>query len=284
MKRPNYAYPEVLAQRLPVPIYNAIVSDLSTDGAYLKTMAFANPAHDNLWFEPDMVGDAKASVADVASRFGGKYEDFSTLDLTEARGGGGGAADRGLGGGAGANPLRRLTLHRYRLNPLISLMARPALRRAVNGIGAIGLALLYEDPTASSVRSDGCTHHLGDTHHRDLHDSTTYTALDLRGSVDIAKLDVAYVPGTGYIAGVTFFDRVGRGEGGGVLTERLRWRQWEGKEPEGVVHVDNEPPERGDGAVWLFVGLAGTWVNTFGHGHLLARVSGVWRREGEEDG
>ena len=47
MKRPNYAYPEVLKERLPIPIHNDILSDLSNDGAYLKTAAYVHD--DNIW-------------------------------------------------------------------------------------------------------------------------------------------------------------------------------------------------------------------------------------------
>lgn len=260
MKRPNYAYPEVLKERLPVPIHNSIVSDLSNDGAYLKTAAYVR--EDNIWFEPDMVGDPKASDDDFRQRygFGGRYEDFSTLELTEPR------------GSKGANPLRRLALHRYSLSSLKSWMSTPALKQAENAIGAIGLARVHDNP--SQAEHDGCNHHLGHLHSSD--GAADYRALDISG-VDITKIEVAYVPGSGYIAGLTFFDEVD-----GQHTERLRWRQWEGKEPQGLVRATNEPPNRGDGAVWEFVGLAGSWIDTLGKGHVLARVSGIWKKVGEE--
>lgn len=261
MKRPNYAYPEVLKERLPVPIHNDILSDLSTDGAYLKTVAYAS--EDSIWFEPDMIGDPKATGADLGQKFGSlsKYEDFSTLELTEPR------------GSEGHRPLRRIALHRYRLSSWRGLVAKAALKRADNAIGSIGVARVHDDVAAAGA--DGCVHYLGHMHHSDKDDSTNFRSLEL-GNVDITKIDVAYIPGSGYIAGLTFYDQIN-----GETTERLRWRQWEGKEPAGLVHVTNEPPDRGDGAVWSFAGLAGSWVDTMGNGHVLARVSGIWKKEGE---
>jgi hypothetical protein len=258
MKRPNYAYPEVLKERLPVPIHNDILSDLSTDGAYLKTVAFAND--DNMWFEPDMVGDPKANGADLSQKFGSlsKYEDFSTLELTEPR------------GSEGPKPLRRISLHRYRLSSWRGWVAKSGLKRADNAIGAIGIARAHDNPEAAEA--DGCVHHIGHIHHGDQDDADNFKALEL-GNVDITKIDVAYIPGSGYIAGMTFYDQVE-----GQHTERLRWKQWEGKEPAGLVHITNEPPDRGDGAVWEFVGLAGSFVDTMGNGHVLARVTGIWKR------
>lgn len=259
MKRPNYAYAEVLKERLPLPIHNSIISDLSDDGAYLKTVAYVR--EDNIWFEPDMVGDPKAKD-DFETKFGmgSKYEDFSTLELTEPR------------GNQGANPLRRITLHRYSLSTVKSWISTTGLKQAENAIGAIGIARIHDNP--SEAETDGCNIHLGHLHGGN-DETTDFKALDL-GNADITKIEVAYTPGTGYIAGLTFFDQVN-----GQETERLKWKQWEGKEPKGVVHVLNEPPERDDGTVWQFVGLAGSWIDTLGKGHVLARVTGIWRKAGE---
>jgi hypothetical protein len=259
MKRPNYAYPEVLKERLPIPIHNSIVSDLSTDGAYLKTAAYVR--EDNLWFEPDMVGDPKVSAEDFRERYGmgGRYEDFSSLELTEPQ------------GSRGANPLRRIALHRYRVSSLKSWISTAALKQAENAIGAIGLARAHDDP--GEAEHDGCNHHLGHLHSSD--EAADFKTLDMKG-VDVRKIEVAYVPGSGYIAGLAFFDELE-----GQQTERLRWQQWQGKEPQGLVRVANEPPERGDGAVWEFVGLAGSWIDTLGKGHVLARVSGIWKKAGD---
>jgi hypothetical protein len=261
MKRPNYAYPEVLKERLPVPIHNDILSDLSIDGAYLKTVAYAS--EDNIWFEPDMIGDPKANASDLGQKFGGmsKYEDFSTLELTEPK------------GAEGHRPLRRLALHRYRLSSWRGLVAKSGLKRADNAIGSIGIARTKDD--ISTVGADGCVHYLGHIHHADKNDALNFKSLEL-GNVDITKIDIAYIPGSGYIAGMTFYDQID-----GQNTERLGWKQWEGKEPAGVVHVVNEPPDRGDGIMWKFAGLAGSWVDTMGNGHVLARVSGIWKKADE---
>jgi hypothetical protein len=129
---------------------------------------------------------------------------------------------------------------------------------------------VHDDP--SKALADGCGLHLGHVHTSDLDDSTNYKYLDL-GNVDITKIDIAYCPGSGYIAGMTFYDQVE-----GEHTERLRWKQWEGREPAGLVHITNEPPDRGDGTVWQFVGLAGTFVDSMGNGHVLARVTGIWKK------
>ncbi|KAF1998281.1 hypothetical protein P154DRAFT_578101 [Amniculicola lignicola CBS 123094] len=264
MKRPNYAFPEVLKERLPIPIHNDILSDLSTDGAYLKTVAYSSA--DDTWFEPDMVGDPKSRGADLTSKFGmsAQYEDFSTLELTEAH-----AAQ-------GASPIRRLALHRYRLGGFSKLFSGgSSLKLAEGAIGAIGIARVHDDP--ATAEDDGCTLHLGHRHRSGKDEAQNFKALEL-ANVDITKIDVAYMPGSGFIAAVTFYDQIN-----GQETERLRWRQWEGREPQGLVHVINEPPDRGDGTLWKFVGLAGSWVNPFGHGgHVLARVTGVWKKVAEE--
>jgi hypothetical protein len=260
MKRPNYAYPEVLKERLPIPIHDDDLTNLSTDGAYLKTAAYAKEG--DVWFDYDMVGDPSLSDGDLSSKFGigSKYEHFSTLEFTEPH------ASRGH------NSLRRISLHRYRLN--LSWAARAGLKHADNAIGAIGLAFERDDP--STALADGCTMHIGHVHSSGKDDANNFKALSI-GNVDITQIDIAYFPGSGYIAGMTFYDQVNE-----QRTERLRWRQWEGKEPEGLIHVLNAPPDRGDGTVWKFAGLTGTWIDTMGHGHVLARVSGVWKKAGEE--
>jgi hypothetical protein len=257
MRRPIYAYPEVLKERLPIPVHNDILSDLSMDGAYLKTAAYVHG--DNIWFESDMVGDPKAAKTDLRRKFDGfsQYRDFSTLELTEPR------------GNQELNPLRRMTLHRYHH----STWKVWGSKAADNAIGAIGLARVREETAA---KADGCMHHLGHYHHGDMEDPSNYHALDLR-NVDITKIDVAYVPGSGYISGMTFYDQIN-----GQNTERLRWKQWEGaKEPAGLKHIVNEPPDRGDGTVWKFAGLAGSWIDLAGKGHVLARVSGIWKKAEE---
>ncbi|KAF2659983.1 hypothetical protein K491DRAFT_712271 [Lophiostoma macrostomum CBS 122681] len=257
MKRPNYTYPEVLKERLPIPVHNDILSDLSTDGAYLKTAAYVH--EDNIWFEPDMVGDPKSTTSDLRRKFDGfsEYKDFSTLELTEPR------------GNQELNPLRRITLHRY-YHAAWKVWGSKA---ADNAIGAIGLARVREDMAANA---DGCMHILGHCHHNDMEDPSDYHALDLR-NVDVTKIEIAYVPGSGYISGLTFYDQIN-----GQTTERLRWKQWEGtKEPAGLKDITNEPPDRGDGTVWKFAGLAGSWVDLAGKGHILARVSGIWKKAEE---
>ncbi|KAF2197042.1 hypothetical protein GQ43DRAFT_475787 [Delitschia confertaspora ATCC 74209] len=260
MKRPNYAYPEVLKERLPVPIHDDTLDDLSTDGAYLKTAAYAKES--DVWFDYDMVGDPKLNDSDLSAKFGmaSKYEHFSTLEFTEPH------------ESRGHNPLRRISLHRYRMS--MGLFARSGLKHAENAIGAIGLAFERDDP--STAEPDACTKHLGHLHSSGKGDTNNFKALNI-GNVDVTQIDVAYFPGSGYIAGMTFYDQINE-----QVTERLRWKQWESKEPEGLVHVINAPPDRGDGTVWKFAGLTGSWVDTMGQGHVLARVSGIWKKAGEE--
>ena len=212
-----------------------------------------------MWFEPDMVGDPKCNDTDLGDKFGSaKYEDFSTLELTEAQ------------GSQGHNPLRRLALHRYRLHTMSGWLSKTALKQAEHAIGSIGLARIHDDTSAAGA--DGCVHHLGKLHHSDKDEATNFKTLEL-GNVDITKIDVAYVPGSGFLAGLTLYDEIN-----GQQTERLAWKQWEGREPAGLVHIVNEPPERGDGTVWKFAGLAGSWIDTFGQGKILARVSGIWKK------
>ncbi|OCK84939.1 hypothetical protein K432DRAFT_413635 [Lepidopterella palustris CBS 459.81] len=261
MKRPNYAYPEVLKSRLPIPIHNDVLTDLSTDGAYLKTSSYAHD--ETYWFEHDMVGDAPDPQISHRYGPGAKYVDFCSLEFSEMK--------------TGGNPLRRIALHRCSPHS-VPFMTKPAVTASQGAIGAIGMAFLHDPlpPAGGEAHEDGCAHYYGAVRHSEKNNSGTWKALDV-GSVDITHIDIAWEKGSGRIASMVFYDQMD-----GLVTERLPWRQWgSGKEPDGLVHQLNAPPDRGDGAVWRFVGLAGSFIEVPLLGQVLARVTGIWKMEGE---
>ena len=98
-------------------------------------------------------------------------------------------------------------------------------------------------------------------------------------------MEVAYVPGSGRIAGLTFFEGRGGEMDASKSLPSLYWRQWErddssGREPDGLKKVIQGPPTDGDR--WRFVGFCGHWDTSIIGGSVLARVSGIWRRISSE--
>jgi len=71
---------------------------------------------------------------------------------------------------------------------------------------------------------------------------------------------------------MVFLDKVA-----GLTTPRFSWQSWEGKEPEGLKTHTLEP-DQGDGAVWRFVGLSGSFVSHRFQHDVLARVSPIWKK------
>jgi len=253
MKKPNYAYPEVLKSRLPVYIQNDAADDShSRDAAALLTRTYAH-AQDLFCH---IVGDVPNPHR--------TYKPFTSLALNEGHGA---SAD---------SSLDALSLHGYHHH---KLALGSFSKDASNAIGAIGFRFTGENGTK---QADGCTAHCGRPH---FDDSSMYRTLNLshsmfaskdsntsRPTTEITRLDICYVPGSGRIAGLIFHDSYGD-----HMTERLAWRQWgaAGHEPEGLAKVTQEPPK--DDQEWRFVGLAGDFDHTM-WGDVLARVSGIWRR------
>ena len=257
MKRPNYPYPDVLKARLPVFVRNdAEDNSGSRDAAAIAVQTFS---HSNDLFS-HIVGDLPNP-----HRF---YKPFVSLSLNEANG----ARDRGLCG---------LSLHAYHHH---ALAPGNFSKDSNNAIGAIGFHFFGD----SKLEADGCSQHIGRPH---FDDSSKFHKCDLtsrsistsngasgpvepplKTTVDITKIDIAYVPGTGRIAGLTFFDNFGE-----FASEQLTWKQWTatGKEPDNLKVVRQTPPA--DGGQWKFVGLCGE-IDECIWGTVLARVGGVWRR------
>lgn len=244
-----------LMGRLPESIHSHVLSYELTDGAYPKIGAPSVTQH--IWFDPDMIGDPKVSAYELGQKFGSysRYEDFSTLELTANK------------EETGYPTLRRLALHRYRLASRRSLIATSGLKRADDATGAIGIAYTEDDISRAGV--DGCIHHLGHIDPADKNDYSNSRTLEL-SKISISQIYVAYIRGSGYIAGMTFFHKVD-----GKHTKLLEWKQRWRDEP-GIFQVINRPPERADRADWKFAGLTGSWVNTVGNGYVLSRVSGIW--------
>lgn len=252
MKKPNYAYPEVLRNRLPVPFQNDAADDShSRDAAAVMTKTFSRG------------GDLFCHIVGDIPNPHRTYKAFTSLALNEAH------------GASTEHFLEALSIHGYHHH---TFAPGHFSKDSVNAIGAIGFRFTGEK---ASVHEDGCTAHYGRPH---LKDQSMYKTLNLAGSntskdsrtsrptTEITRLDVCFVPGTGRIAALVFHDNYGS-----QTTERLAWRQWgaAGHEPEGLTRVTQEPPK--DDQQWRFVGLAGDFDHTV-WGDVLARVSGIWRR------
>lgn len=265
MKRPNYAYPEVLRARLPVFIRNDAANDsFSRDAAAIKVQFYSH--NNDLWCQ--LVGDNANPHR--------KYAPFASLDFNEGHAG-------------DTRPLTGLSLHAYHHH---SLVPGHFSKDANNAIGAIGFRFSGD----KDVKADNCSFHSGKPR---FEDSSKWRHLDLRPSLskispasdqklgnssglradnsqqfstEIIAIDISYVPGTGRIAGLAFFDKFGE-----ATTERLGWKQWTaaGLEPEGLKVVKQIPPV--DGQQWRFVGIMGDWDESI-WGTVLSRVSGIWRR------
>lgn len=247
MKKPIYAYPEVLKNRLPVFVRNDASDDaFAHDAAAALTKSYAK--QNDLFCQ--IIGDHLDPDR--------KYKPFTSLALSE---------------GEEDNDLTALSLHGYHHHS----WAPSSFSKASDGsIAAIGFRFLHDEGAGLKRKDDGCTNHYGSPFQDD--DVDAFKSLELpKTDVDIVRIDVSYVPGSGRIAGIVFFDDFG----GHAETQRLAWRQWkEGrgeKKPEGMVTVSQYPPTPGPGERWRFVGIAGDW-DTSMWGHVLARVSGVWRK------
>ncbi|KAF2089392.1 hypothetical protein K490DRAFT_55003 [Saccharata proteae CBS 121410] len=282
MKRPNYAYPEVLAERLPVRLDNDAASATqaiaaassngsSVDAAAILTQSFA-PAPGALYCH--LIGDAPDPDR--------RYKPFTSLALTEPRRGAG-QTDSRAGASTGAlsstssNSLTRLSIHGYTHHAYQLSSFSSASAHAIGGLGFSTATNTSSDTTS---HPDGCAHHYG--HEASSPDNwiasnlSTSTTTSSLAAAEVSRVDVYWVPGEGRIAGLVLYD-----EFAGKVTERLGWRQWvrggrRGEEPRGLRVLRQEAPR--DGERWTFVGVTGEWDESVLGGSVLSRVSGVWRK------
>jgi hypothetical protein len=178
IKRPNYAYPEVLRSRLPVFIRNDAADDsYSRDAASLKVHTFSK---DNDLF-CHLVGD-------VANPYR-KYTPFVSLDFNEAQSHG--------------NALCGLSLHAYHHH---SWSTSRFSKDSESAIGAIGFR--FTSDKHEDLKPDDCSHHCGKPR---FEDPTKYPKLELvsagtkdlkKSDVNIDKIEIYYLPGCGRIAGL----------------------------------------------------------------------------------
>jgi hypothetical protein len=260
MKRPNYAYPEVLKARLPVYIRNDAADDsYARDAAAIIVQTYNR---NNELFS-HIVGDLPNPHR--------KYKPFVSLEMNEAH-------------GTRDNTLCGLSLHAYHHH---TLAPGHFSKDSDNAIGAIGFRFLGDK---DNLKADKCSQHIGRPH---FDDSSKFASLDMTtraisapsnatnggtpeppktSTIDITRIEIAYVPGSGRIASLTFYDKFGD-----AATARLAWKQWgsSGREPEGLKVVKQEPPA--DGGKWKFVGLCGDLDESI-WGTVLSRVGGIWRR------
>lgn len=312
LKRPNYAYPEVLAARLPVPLRNdALPTAFPSSAAARLTQAFArgdelhcilvgdepNPNRTIKPFTSLAMAPNSAAATPVDGVVASTAPEYAAA-----------ADDDAL------PQLARLSLHSYHHH---ALSLSSFSKGSSHAIGAIGFRFTTNSPSLSSSGSsssskkkaaeekeDGCTHHAGSPSFHTLSSSgaPSWRALELAShaghpAVNVVRVDVFYAPRSHRIAGLAFWD-----EFDGKRVERLAWKQWEvdaaeeggGHQqqqqqhqqqqqqlPEGMVCFKQEPPR--DGARWAFVGLSGEWDESV-WGSVLTRVGAVWRRVEEERG
>ncbi|KAK0665024.1 hypothetical protein DIS24_g318 [Lasiodiplodia hormozganensis] len=314
LKRPNYAYPEVLAARLPVPLRNdALPTAFPSSAAARLTQAFArgdelhcilvgDEPNPNRTIKPFTSLAMAPSSAAAATPIDGVIASTAPENAT--------ADDDAL------PQLARLSLHSYHHH---ALSLSSFSKGSSHAIGAIGFRFnnnsgsgpSYSSASSSSKKKaaaeekeDGCTHHAGSPSFHTLSSSgaPSWRALELAShvghpAVNVVRVDVFYAPRSHRIAGLAFWD-----EFAGKRVERLAWKQWEvdaaeegghavggggapgGQQqqlPQGMVCVKQEPPR--DGARWAFVGLSGEWDESV-WGSVLTRVGAVWRRVEEERG
>ena len=252
MKRPNYAYPEVLKARLPVPVHDDTGTNLSTDGAYLMTESHVHDG--NLWYRHDMVGDA--IDPESHKNLGSNYKHFCTLDWSEPL------------GKEVQNPLRRIVFHLYEHHHYP--MTNEFFKKSDCAIGALGFG--FEQDDEDDKQGDGCTRVAGEVRWRARHKSANWSTFDISG-LDITNVVISYVPGQKRIAKMVFQDKLD-----GSTNDVFTFKSWEGNEPEALIHESLEPPDQGDGAVWRFVGLSGSFISHPIQNQVLARVSPIWKK------
>ena len=151
MKRPNYAYPEVLKARLPVPVHDDTGVNLSTDGAYLMTESHVRDG--NLWYRHDMVGDA--IDPELHKNLGSNYKHFCTLDWSEP-------LSKEV-----QNPLRRIVFHRYEHHRYP--MTNEFFKKSDRAIGALGFG--FKQDNKDDKQGDGCTRVAGEVQWGERHKS-----------------------------------------------------------------------------------------------------------------
>ncbi|KAF2399201.1 hypothetical protein EJ06DRAFT_531521 [Trichodelitschia bisporula] len=248
MKRPNYAFPEVLRERLPIPAYNDAAHDsLSRDPASAVVQSFSH--NEDLFAQ--MTGDE--------GKPHGTYRHFVSLEFNERR-------DHG-------NILCNFSIHAHHHHKWNSASR---FSKAADGcIGAIGFRFVND----TELKADGCAVHTGRPHFDQPSRFKIYrpsgkipeSAEDAMG-LDIAQIEVYYVPDSGMISGLAFFDKFGDQTG-----QALLWKAWgAGKLPTGMKKVVQKPPE--DGEKWTLVGLMGYWDDSALFGSVLNRIGGVWRK------
>jgi hypothetical protein len=252
MTRPNYAYPEVLKERLPIMIGNDALDDSEvSDPAAVLTREFVK--ENDLYFH--IIGDAQNSRT--------KYISFSSLSLNES------PHHRPKPGEE--NFITGICFHSFRHH---SVVWSTFDRESHNAIGAIGFRFAHDEKDAKSSTGHTC-HNQFKGHVSDDSDCIVKT-LDLSpnkasGNTDINRIEISYVPGSGRIGAITLYD-----DFAGNTSGRVSFKQWgsTNKEPHGVKTVVQEPPRDGQ---WRFVGMCGDFVES-GFGQVLSRVSGIWRK------
>ncbi|TKA62098.1 hypothetical protein B0A49_10887 [Cryomyces minteri] len=272
MKKPNYAYPEVLERRLPILVGNSSSDTSASRDPIAELMAKETrliEPHDLFW---------KATGDDLHQDR--KNEPFVLLNFDPGK------------------TIDRMSFHAHRQH---WYAASRFSKASAGAIAAIGLRYNTDHRAANSNKGDACSTHCGrpsknsdDFHVSDLDltpaslastepiNSLAPTAPRAAAAASttsaITRLDICHDPGSGRIAGLILYTSLANTAG--LETESVAWRQWGGaaaRPPASVKVTSQEPPC--DGGTWRFVGFCGSFdTSAFKTCRVLSRVSGVWRR------
>ncbi|KAL2352368.1 hypothetical protein BJ546DRAFT_1064113 [Cryomyces antarcticus] len=272
MKKPNYAYPEVLERRLPIFVGNSSSDTSASRDPIAELMAKETrliEPHDLFW---------KATGDDLHQDR--KNEPFVLLNLDPGK------------------TIDRMSFHAHRQH---WYAASRFSKASAGAIAAIGLRYNTDHRAANPHKDDACSTHCGrpsknsdDFHVSDLDltpaslapsdptNSLAPAAPKARAAASttsaITRLDICHDPGSGRIAALILYTSLANTAG--LETESVAWRQWGGAAaaPPGSVKVTSQEPPC-DGGTWRFVGFCGTFdTSAFKTCRVLSRVSGVWRR------
>ncbi|TKA72048.1 hypothetical protein B0A49_05620 [Cryomyces minteri] len=272
MKKPNYAYPEVLERRLPIFVGNSSSDTSASRDPIAELMAEETrliEPHDLFW---------KATGDDLHQDR--SNEPFVLLNLDPGK------------------TIDRMSFHAHRQH---WYAASRFSKASAGAIAAIGLRYNTDHRGANPNKGDACSTHCGrpsknsdDFHVSDLDltpaslasaepinslaPTAPRTAAAASTTSAVTRLDICHDPGSGRIAGLILYTSLANAAG--LETESVAWRQWGGaaaRPPASVKVTSQEPPC--DGGTWRFVGFCGSFdTSAFKTCRVLSRVSGVWRR------
>lgn len=243
MKRPNYAYPENLKDRLPVFIHNDAKDDYFSNDQVVKKL---------LYYKRDR--ELFARLIGPSPNPHRSQVSFTSLDMNEEK--------------SDDNPIVALSLHAYHHSVIHSRFSKVA----ENAIGGIGFRFQQDTPVQDGTDSeDGCTVREGAANF-EARKFVKLPAVGLpKAPIQISKIVVSYLPTPGYIAGLEFYND-------SSPLPCLSWKQWgtQKEQPAGLIVETQQPHREGN---WTFIGLTGYWDVSVTKSRVLSSISGIWKKE-----